>query len=345
MRKTAVPWSLGMLVAGLVFVAGLAGVSRARAADEPSAWLGVYTQELTSELRDAMGYDGPDGVVVTRVVGDSPAARAGLRKSDVILSVSSRPVESPSELQDVIAGSKVGQTITVAVYRDGANYTLTAKLGARPDDASSVAPEPPLPPGPPRAPLPPKPPKPPVVREWTGEGDVLKGLGELGSADKLMQIFGGPARGRLGVRIESLSPVLGEYFGLADGKGVLVLEVLEDTPAERAGLKPGDVITRVGDKPVADSQDLVDALRGREGKVALRVVRHNAGRTVEATLEKPGTPGSGQGWTEIGPGTRRVIRLRSEDDASLRREVEQLKRQLEKLQQRLDEQEKSDRNE
>ena len=88
------------------------------------------------------------------------------------------------------------------------------------------------------------------------------------------------------MRIESLNPELGDYFGLRDGKGALVLEVLKDTPAERAGLKPGDVITRAGDQAVTNGMDLVAALRGKEGKVALRVVRHGTPRTVEAELEK-----------------------------------------------------------
>ena len=209
-----------------------------------------------------------------------------------------------------------------------------------------VRPMRPLRPMAPRAPMAPGTPHGDMLREFNFDLPELAGL---------------PARGRLGVRIESLSPPLGEYFGLHDGKGVLVLEVLKDTPAEKAGLMAGDVITRVGDQAVANSEDLVGGLRGKEGRVALRVVRHNAPRTIEATLEKPRpmrmqffgddqTPGDRrrivirsrngdvQEITPEGGGqVRKRIVVRSGDKDDVRQQIEQLRRQLDELQQRLDE--------
>ena len=343
MRRTAVPWRPGMLVAGLVLVVAVAGGSFARAADEQAPWLGVYSQELTPELRDAIGFDGDQGVLVSRVVSDSPAEKAGLEKGDVILSVGSRRVESPSDLQDAIGEKQAGDFVTLNVFRDGERRTLTAQLGERPETMETPAPPAaPRAPRAPRAPEAPNAPMQPRVFEWNGEGD-LSGLPGLdGDMRRLMS----PARGRLGVRIESLSPELGDYFSVPDGKGVLVLEVMKDTPAARAGLRTGDVITRVDDRPVADSQDLVSALRGKEGRVTLRVVRKGAGRTIEATLERSEMGGLGEGREriEVGPGTRRVIRLRDQGSSDLRAEVDQLKRQIEELQKRLDQQEKSGRD-
>ncbi len=162
-----------------------------------------------------------------------------------------------------------------------------------------------------------------------------------------MAFLGSAPRGRLGVRIESLSPGLGGYFGLKDGKGVLVLEVIKDSPAERAGLEAGDVITRVGEEAVANGTDLVDALRGKEGKVALRVVRHGALRTVEAELEKP-EPSRIRFFgdeLEDRPGAQKRIILRKTDRGDLRHELDQLKQQMEELRQRLDEEREDDEGE
>ena len=165
--------------------------------------------------------------------------------------------------------------------------------------------------------------------------DEAPGLGFMGDGPGVLRLAG---RGRLGARVESLSPALGEYFGLKDGKGALVLEVLEGRSAAKAGLLAGDVITRVGDKPVADSRDLVGALRGKEGKVALRVVRHGSPRTIEAVLDEPGSA-----WTmSLGdrpggsPGVRKQIVLRATDRDDLRHELDRLKRDLEKLRERLE---------
>src|SRR5262245_14885998 len=74
------------------------------------AWLGVSSQTLTSELRDGIKYNG-DGLLVSNVVSDSPAEKAGLKKGDVIVSLGTRTIKDPDELADVIHSKKVGDTI------------------------------------------------------------------------------------------------------------------------------------------------------------------------------------------------------------------------------------------
>ena len=89
-------------------------------------------------------------------------------------------------------------------------------------------------------------------------------------------------RGRLGVETHDLDADLARYFDAPDGKGVLVLRVVEDTPAAKAGLKAGDVILAVGGNAVADTEDLRRTLRDREaGDVELRILRSGSRRTVE----------------------------------------------------------------
>ena len=94
------------------------------------------------------------------------------------------------------------------------------------------------------------------------------------------------SRARLGVQVETLSDQLGEYFGVKGG-GVLVSSVTAASPAEKAGLKAGDVITAVNGTAVRDAGELVEELReagdGRE--VRLDVVRDKKTTTVTATLE------------------------------------------------------------
>src|SRR5262245_11230068 len=118
MRKLGM-WS-GPALAAWMLAAGMAGVAAGPALAQEKAvpWLGVTTQSLDSGLREGLSYKG-DGVLVSRVVEDSPASRAGMRKGDIVVSVNSKAVKSPGELTDVIRGAKVGQSTSIVVVRDG----------------------------------------------------------------------------------------------------------------------------------------------------------------------------------------------------------------------------------
>jgi serine protease DegS len=69
-------------------------------------------------------------------------------------------------------------------------------------------------------------------------------------------------RGWIGMNGRSVTPELAEDFGLRAPQGVLVSSTLKDSPAEQAGLRPGDVVTRVGDREVSTVQELLDAIAG-----------------------------------------------------------------------------------
>ena len=92
--------------------------------------------------------------------------------------------------------------------------------------------------------------------------------------------------GYLGVHIQNLSDQLADYFKIKDGNGVLVTEVEEDSPAEKAGLKAGDIITKIDDKAVATASELSEAVRSYdpETKVAVSVIRDGKKKNLNATL-------------------------------------------------------------
>jgi membrane-associated protease RseP (regulator of RpoE activity) len=370
MRHDVTRWlragSLGLILAmGLV---GAAGAQTVPAADDSrgTAWLGVYTQEVTPELRDGMDLHNDDGVLVSRVVPGSPADRAGIRKGDVIVRFGSQTVSSPAELADRVHDMAVDQVVSVEVVRDGSTRTLTARLAARGGDEDE-APTPPVPPtmrGH-EAPEPPDAdrddqhieihdhdtPAPDADRDededqnGNGAGHRVQHFefhtpddGDMPGMTEMMQ--GMPmGRGRLGVRIETLNPDLGDYFDAPGGHGVLVLEVMKDTPAERAGLRSGDVITRVAGHEVGNASQLIEALGDRQGRVSIEVLRKGQRRTVEATLER-GTARTTR-IMRLGPGRTgmrddRGTVLRGSDRDDVRRQIEQLRRQIDELEKRLD---------
>ena len=92
--------------------------------------------------------------------------------------------------------------------------------------------------------------------------------------------------GFLGVQIQDLSDQLSDHFKVKDGNGVLVSEVVEDSPAEKAGLKTGDIITKVDGDEIEDASDLTTTIRSYdpETKVSVSIVRDGKKKKLNAKL-------------------------------------------------------------
>lgn len=113
---------------------------------------------------------------------------------------------------------------------------------------------------------------------------VMQRLGEHGS--RLHLRHGGGAF--LGVQLSELTPELRTHFGVPDDAGVMVGKVVDDSPAFRAGLEVGDIVTAVGHEPVASASALARAIRGHEDgdTVVFEVWRDGQVQKIDATLEE-----------------------------------------------------------
>lgn len=92
----------------------------------------------------------------------------------------------------------------------------------------------------------------------------------------------------LGVRLQDLTPQLRTYFGLRDGRGVLISEVLEDSPAEKSGLSAGDIIVQINETDINNARELTIAIREYkpEEEVTIRVNRRGRIKKITATLSE-----------------------------------------------------------
>ncbi|MFT6913630.1 MAG: serine protease Do [Akkermansiaceae bacterium] len=92
-------------------------------------WLGVQIKPMSDEIAMVLGYDSPTGAMVEQVIADSPAARAGLLKGDIILSFDGKTVEELRDLPRIVAETNPESATSVVVMRRGKEVTLDVTVG------------------------------------------------------------------------------------------------------------------------------------------------------------------------------------------------------------------------
>ena len=198
--------------------------------DVKRAWLGVRIQSVTPELAEGLRLEEPRGALVASVSSGGPAARAGLRQGDVILRFDGQPVGEMRSLPRMVAGTRIGKSVDVVIWRKGQRQTVTVELG-RLDEEKLAR----FSPGPQETPE-------------TGDGET-----ELGT---------------LGLTLAPLSDSLRDTYGLGEeAEGVVVTGVDRDGAAAEKGLGEGDVIVEVDQEKVASTKDIADQVEAarREG--------------------------------------------------------------------------------
>lgn len=240
--------------------------SSSRSGRSNRGYLGVSVQRLRHSLRNA--FDIPEnvnGLIISKVHDDTPADRAGLRDKDVIVRFNGKSVDSEDGFTRMIRATRPGSQATITVWRDGKTIDLAATMAPVSDsewswnDDDGVTVVPPTPRG---APVPPVPPQ----------------AFSMFSED----------RGHMGVHLQDLNPDIAEYFSAPDARGALVWQVVEDSPAEAAGIKAGDIVVGVEGKDVSDSQDLREILADFEADetVSVRILRRGREQTLQVTLDE-----------------------------------------------------------
>lgn len=113
-----------------------------------AGYLGVQVQDLSSALRRAKNIPGSiEGALVSGVEENGPAAKAGIKKGDVILEVNQKSSADASELIDLVGNLEPGSSAKVVVHRAGARKTLFVTVGSRPDYVPEMRPPERIPPG------------------------------------------------------------------------------------------------------------------------------------------------------------------------------------------------------
>jgi C-terminal processing protease CtpA/Prc len=241
--------------------------------DEGGGWLGIGIMELDDKLRDKLDVDEDiEGIVVTEIYDDSPAEDAGLKEHDIVISIDGEKGKDLSHFVKLVKSKDPGAEVEIQIYRDGKMKKVNATLAERED-----------------------------TFVWTMKDlEGLEGLEALGSLEALaaldhivipeidLGVSSWGRRGRLGVYIEDVSGDLAEYFEIPGGEGVLVEGVVEDSPAEAAGIQAGDIIYKIGGYEICCTEELVKAISKMETGAETPIVLIRKGKqvTVMATVEE-----------------------------------------------------------
>jgi membrane-associated protease RseP (regulator of RpoE activity) len=220
--------------------------------DEGGSWLGVETQEVTSEKAKEYKLPEERGALLGKIVPDSPASKGGLRANDVVTEINGQHVEGAQQFRRMIREIPSGRTVQLTVWRDGRSQTISVTLGKGEELHRNTMRVTPGMPGTFAFRMPDMP-EIPDLPEAPDTGVVeIPGMPSLDWNGPVV-IGGGP---RLGIDAEDLSGQLGSYFGAPEGEGILVRGAISGSPAEKAGLKAGDVIISLNGERVRSVGDL-----------------------------------------------------------------------------------------
>jgi serine protease Do len=214
-------------------------IAALKAGEAPQrGYLGIGIAPVGEDFAAALGLPKDRGEIVQRIEDGGPAAKAGLKRGDVVTKVNGKEVTPQQTLSYLVANVKPGTRIPLEVIREGKTMTLNVAVGTRPPEeelnGAGFDPE----------------------EEQTMPDDPK------GTADQAIQ-------DQLGMAVQPLTPAIAGDIGIArTTKGLVIAAVGSSSDAGRKGLRRGDVILSVNRAPVTTSEALSKALT--EAKAAGR---------------------------------------------------------------------------
>jgi serine protease Do len=219
-------------------------------------WLGVAIQGITPAMAKSLGVnpDEPAGVIVASVTPNSPAAKAGLKPGDVILSADGKPVKTVHDLPRLVAAMPPGQKLEMTLRRSGKEMNVAATTSEMEQQEQHAA-------------------------ASTGSSTDDKPASASGLGLQLAAIDQGMRR---------------QYRIPKEVEGVVVTKVAGDSPAASLGIEPGDVIVSVDQQPVKTPQEAAEQLKqaAAHGNILLLLNRHGTSQFVGLSVQSPGSGSS-----------------------------------------------------
>ena len=221
-------------------------------------WLGVQIQTINEDVAERLQVEANVGALVSAVTADSPAAKGGLERGDIIMKFDGKAVTAMRGLPRLVAQTPVGKTIDVEVKRKGENKTLKVAIGRLEEE--DVKPEE----------------KPGLATPKEGEPTLPKPPGSKRNDD------GGLATNSiLGLKLAPVTEDVREQFGLRpEAKGLVVTDIDPKSPAAEKNIRAGDVIVEAQEMQILKTDDLearIEEIRKSGGNTVLLLVEDAKG--------------------------------------------------------------------
>ncbi len=238
------------------------------------SYLGIGVAEISAERAKELKLSEVQGVEVSTVTEESPAAKAGFQVGDVVLDYNGQKVVGTQQFVRLVRETPAGRTVHIVIHRAGKTQTLTAIMGTYGEFGRGLT-------------ITMKQHQRDLQRQ---EKDLQREMARL--KDLEIRIPDVPSAfmywrtAILGVEAEGIDAQLAEYFGVKEG--VLVRSVVKDSPAAKAGIKAGDVITKVSGTAVVDPRDVTAAIRkaSPQTTLPLTLMRERKEMTVSVTVDR-----------------------------------------------------------
>lgn len=197
-------------------------------------WVGVVIQDIDSDLAEYFGLKSKQGALISKIIKNSPAEKAGLRSGDIIVSFDNERVRDTQDLIRRVLKKDIGDKVMLGIVRDRRSSFVNVEIGARIEEQIAEAP-----------------------RE-----DRKANATETEEAKYWR-----------GIEVSDITPEIASRYKISVESGVIVINVTPLSPAATAGIRTGDVIYEINKIPIKNTGDYKDVIKKVSGDALVKTYR------------------------------------------------------------------------
>ena len=197
-------------------------------------WVGVIIQDMDENLAGYFGLTEKQGVLISRILENSPAEKAGLKPGDIIVSFDKNKIRNTRDLIRSVLKKDIGDKALLEIVRKRKIYALEVEIGERPEDNEAMSAK---------------------------------------KTQRVQEPIAQPTENWRGLEVSDITQDIADRFKLSPGSGVIVMRVEQGSAAEEAGIRAGDIIYEINRQPVKNITDYNNAIKGLSGDVLVGTYR------------------------------------------------------------------------